>query len=652
MTRKHSLSFFLILLCLPSYGHAQLWSGIIAPTRATDWTQAGVKGGIPSATWTQCGSTIAPYTGDASTINNALAACGTNQYVQLGAGTFTLSSTIQFNKSNVALRGMGANQTFIVAASGASLTGCGAGFVPVILMCAGGGFSSSNWTAGYSQGTTQITLSSVSGLSNGLMLSLDQADDPSNGSGGYPTANDVYVCQTTSQYCSNEGGGGNYSPAGSNGGRAQTEVHEVTNIAGTTVTITPPIGAPNWRSSQTPKGNWQPGQLNDVGLENLSIDWTNVQGTSYNVGIDVAGCKDCWFAGIRDVDSSTIPVSQIDGLVITNSMRVTVKDSYFFGPGANGTSIESIQLAADSSLLLQNNIIQAGAQAIYSNGPLTQSVIAYNFSVFPSSVPGNVDYDTHGAGENMNLFEGNIGTSVDNDTIHGSHYMQTILRNLLYHAPSSAFWRQPIILQSWARFSNVVGNVLGDSSYNTYQANETYNSAAIYELGHNGAANPTVNDDPHVLPTLLRWGNWDIVTNAVRWCGNSSDTGWATTCASTSEVPSSIPNFPNPVPTLGDTGAGQSAMPASFYLSSKPSGWVFPSGNATTPWPGIGPEVTGGNISNTGGHAYLNPAANCYLNVMHGPADGSGSPLSFNANACYAQSDPPAPPSQLAAVVH
>src|SRR5262249_51786731 len=157
---------------------------------------------------------------------------------------------------------------------------------------------------------------------------------------------------------------------------------------------------------------------------------------------------------------------------------------------------------------------------------LSQSVVGYNFSVFPSSVPGNVDYDTHGAGENMNLFEGNIGTAFDGDSIHGSHYMQTVFRNLLYHAPN-AFWRQPVIAQSWARFYNVVGNVLGDSSYNTYQANETYNSAAIYELGHDGSDVVTVNDDPRVLPTLLRWGNWDFVTNAVRWCGNSSDTGWS-----------------------------------------------------------------------------------------------------------------------------
>jgi len=51
------------------------------------------------------------------------------------------------------------------------------------------------------------------------------------------------------------------------------------------------------------------------------------------------------------------------------------------------------------------------------------------------------------------------------------------------------------------------------------------------------------------------------------------------------------------------------------------------------PWPGIGPDITGG-LSNAFGHAYNNPAKNCYENVMHG-TDGTGSPLAFSAASCY-----------------
>src|SRR5882762_2218319 len=91
------------------------WSGIIDPSRAMDCSQAGIPGGIPSGSWTQCGPTIAAYTGSAATITTALAACGTNQYVLLGPGTFTLSASIDCGtKSHVVLRGSGANQTTLI----------------------------------------------------------------------------------------------------------------------------------------------------------------------------------------------------------------------------------------------------------------------------------------------------------------------------------------------------------------------------------------------------------------------------------------------------------------------------------------------------------------------------------------------------------
>jgi hypothetical protein len=108
----------LALLCLSVNSDAQLWSGIISPTRAIDWTQAGIPGGIPDANWTQCGSTIAAYSGSASTITSQLAKCGANQFVQLGPGTFTLTGSIVFpTTGNVVLRGMGPDTTFIVPTS-------------------------------------------------------------------------------------------------------------------------------------------------------------------------------------------------------------------------------------------------------------------------------------------------------------------------------------------------------------------------------------------------------------------------------------------------------------------------------------------------------------------------------------------------------
>jgi hypothetical protein len=634
MRHKHSLPFFLILLCFPSYGHAQLWSGILASSRATDWTKAGVKGGIPSANWTQCGPTISAYTGTAATINNAIAACGTNQYVQLGAGTFNLSSGIQISKSNVVLRGMGADQTFIVSNG---FTSCGSGTYGVILACSGYPTEfTANWTAGYSQGTSQITLDSSSSLSTGMFIVLDQADDASD---GWPSTGDIYVCESATPGCSSSGGGG--SPDGdSRPGRAETEFHEVTAISGGgpyTISITPPIINPNWRSGQNPGAYWFSPTTANVGVENLSLDFTGAHntGTTGVSGISLAWVRDSWVRGVRLIDTSSVAAQQIQSVIFDLAFRCSLVDSYLYGPNSTPTNIAGFLTRNAGQFLMQNNIVHNGVQPVIINGAGSANVIAYNFS--PSEPDGGVFAAPHGAGDFEDLWEGNIGTGFESDAVHGSHFMQTQFRNRWRNQNTTAYYRQVDSIMPNSRFHNVIANVLGGSEENTYESSQIYNRTTIFMLGYQDY----VNSDSDVLRTIMRWGNWDSVTNAVRWCGNSSDTGWSTTCGSTSEIPSAITNFSNPVPGYGDTGAGQSPIPASFYLTSRPSWWP-----SAKPWPAIGPDVAGGNIANTAGHAYTNPAADCYLNVMHGRAGGSGGPLSFNAGTCY----PPAPPTEVEAV--
>src|SRR2546427_5700107 len=123
MRRKKLLLFSLILLCLSSPAHAQLWSGTIDPSRAVDWSQAGIPGGIPNRT-TIC-ATLNPGA-TAAQINGAIAACPSEQVVFLNAGTYNLSSGIIFNnKSNVTLRGAGPDKTFLIFSGGNSCGGLG-----------------------------------------------------------------------------------------------------------------------------------------------------------------------------------------------------------------------------------------------------------------------------------------------------------------------------------------------------------------------------------------------------------------------------------------------------------------------------------------------------------------------------------------------
>src|SRR4051812_21099620 len=103
------------LLCFAVAAHAQ-----IDPIRRIDWSRAGVAGGIPIRT-TICATLNAGAT--SSQINSAIANCPGGQVVKLNAGTYPISAGIVFNnKSNVTLRGAGADQTFLVFTGG---SGCG-----------------------------------------------------------------------------------------------------------------------------------------------------------------------------------------------------------------------------------------------------------------------------------------------------------------------------------------------------------------------------------------------------------------------------------------------------------------------------------------------------------------------------------------------
>src|SRR2546427_6454366 len=264
MRRTTLLLCSLILLCLSTPAHAQLWSGIIDPSRAIDWSQAGVTGGIPNRT-TIC-ATLSPGAGTTQ-INAAIAACPAGQVVFLRAGTYTITGGINFSgKSNVTLRGAGPDQTTL------AFTGYDGCLGRTANICLRGSSNIYNqnvpagnihsWTAGYAKGTTVITLDSVSGISVGMFLVLDQLDDASD-------THSIFVIQKSPYQSSG------FETIGRGGTRAQEQLVKVTAINGTNVTITPGLYMPNWRSSQTPQawfwGTVAEAAMND-GIEDDTLD--------------------------------------------------------------------------------------------------------------------------------------------------------------------------------------------------------------------------------------------------------------------------------------------------------------------------------------------------------------------------------------------
>jgi len=554
----------------------------------------------------------------------------------LAAGTYNLNPGIDFaGSSNVMLQGAGANQTLLVITGGGAA--CHNHFGNVCLALtnnetnwSGGPTNTSNWTAGYAQGTTNITLSSVTNLKVGYMLILDQADDPAD-------TGSVFVCDnnTISPPCSLESNVGNSQRTHRNQRQFVTVAScgTVTTFGascnGTNVTITPGLRMNNWRASQSPGAWWPTSPLFNSGVSNLSIDGTNSVGAE---GIVHDNCIGCVTRGVRVIAFGKA------GNEIAYSVRSSVLDSYFYLNQTNQTSAYASESFGTSDSLIQNNIFQYSAGPLMFNSDCTGCVAGYNFLINEFytgssgwSMPGS---SQHTAGTDMLLYEGNVGAQSAADNFHGTHNFITEFRNywtgtqvkcwISGSYPTATFGtcnndRLAVMLRAYSRFYNFVGNVLGTQGINTTYMNNSSEDATIYSIGNgNTESGVTVPNDPQVAATLFRWGNYDVVNASNRFLA--------------SEVPTGIGTYANPVPA-------SQVLPSSFYLSTRPSWW------RSMPWPAIGPDVTGGSGTGLGGHVYSNPAQDCYLNVMHGPADGTGSVLTFNADTCYAGATAPAPPA-------
>ena len=620
---------------------AQLWNGVIAPGRAVDWSNVGVPGGIPNRT-TVC-ATLSPGA-SAAQINSAIAACPSGQVVSLNAGTYNLSAGVDFNgKNNVTLRGAGADQTFLVFSGGGAY--CHNHNADVCIdqpstetNWQGGPSNTATWTASsYATGQTQLTFSSTRNLKVGQPVILDQADDGADTGG-------VFVCSdnTISPPCSLEDNVNNSQRTHRN----QAQVVTVTACGtassfgqacnGANVTISPGLYMGNWSAAKSPGAWWATTAIYNSGVENVSLDHTNSSGAR---GVEIYNCLGCWVKGVRSIDSGKAHIE------VSYSAKVTVRDNYLYLTQNAVTQSYGVESFNTSDTLVENNILQYIAGPLMINSDCSGCVLGYNFTVndYYTASAGYISASTnnHGGGQDMYLYEGNSGAVFYGDVFHGTHNLITVFRNywsgnqLACSNGGSGFQsctsnKIPFDIRSYSRFYNIIGNVLGtpgaQSAYELYAGGPS-SGTGVFELGFGNTENGvTVPNDALVRSTMMRWGNWDAVTGTTRFVA--------------SEVPSGISTLPNPVP------ASQS-LPASFYLNAKPAWWP-----AAKPWPPMGPDVSGGNIANTGGHAYTNPAQDCYLNVMGGPANGTGPALSFNANTCYAAATAPAPPTGLTTTVH
>jgi hypothetical protein len=548
------------------------WTGIIAPDRAIDWSTAGVAGGIPNRTTISAtlnpGATIAQ-------INSAITSCPSGQIVYLNTGTYNLGSGLILLKSNVTLRGAGADKTKLYFTGRGSNNGisCVIGMPGSYI---NGGYNSTpqnsaNWTSGYTKGSTVLTFSTTANLVVGDLVILEQDNDAADSG--------CYVCGTAG-VCSYTNGGGDVW-----GGRFQRQLATAAAINGNQVTIAQPLYMPNWRASQNPKARWagyRPGS--NMGLENLSVDISAIGNpTGQNTTISLLGCTNCWIKGVRTIGA--------DRSFLNIYMACYGIETY----GASG------------DLLIENNIVQHNTAPFNVNDGGANIVFGYNFTIDNMRAPDNLQSSSfwiHSPGTGMVLYEGNSALGFTHDNWYGTTNFITFFRNHfygdIYNNPVKTSHTSPMLFAAFSRFYNCVGNVLGRSGYyTTYEPSGTIgeDSRNIWCFGFSFAYNPGKEvTDVKTKTTLFRWGNYETVTGTVRF--------------EPGEVPSALPQFANPVPATP-------TLPKSFYLSRKPGFF----GNMV--WPPVGPDVTGGDVLGYAGHAYKIPARLCWENSPIDAAFGS-----------------------------
>jgi hypothetical protein len=595
---------------------------VVAPNRSINWSLIGA-GPIPVRT-TIC-ATLSPGATN-SQINSAISSCPTSQVVLLSAGTYSLSGQVTL-KSGVTLRGAGADQTRLSFSAGASCGGIpGGAFVCFPGPNADGesccvqNQASVDCSAGcLAKGATTVTLGANTNGSTrpsvGTILFIDQIVDGIAASADrWP---DVFTCQTAG-VCVQSGNGGSPQTGRGNGttARSQSQIVQVTAVSGNTFTFSPPIAMPNWRASQSPQAFWTTAApTNGAGLEDLWVDRAG-GGTTPNIG--VMWTRNSWIRGVKSVTNfGGSTSSSLKNTAIVLSTNITVRDSYFFnGTEPSSQDAYAISIYTAGNVLIENNIIQFTRSPIVNEQGM-QTVAAYNYSLRMISPSNGWDYagsfNNHGVSGDFDLVEGNDGVMIDMENYHGNTSFLTAFRNHLTGRDGSNGTNQtaPIMNYGYNRFTNIIGNVMGKTGYsNNYQyviGGSGNCNTSIYFIGGGGDCGHVSWDDSHALASVYRWGNWDTVSNTVNW--NSG------------EVPSGLSLYAQPVPST-------QTLPASLYLSAKPSFF------GSTPWPAIGPDVTGGDVADAGGHAYRIPARQCFETVMGGTYADSA-PKAFNASACY-----------------
>jgi len=514
---------------------------IIPSSRSAPWqSNVGVPGGIPNRTRiyknivTDLGTDPTGVKDCSAIIQSAINNCPKGQVIYIPEGRFRVETAVHIanNKPNVTLRGAGMGRTVLFGPNNNLIFTAGDPTWPPPEQ------SPSNWisiTAGATKGSNTISVGNTKAFVVGAPLAIGPNVLPSwaHNLGGFPDTL-----------------------------RSMRVYFKIRSKTANTVTFDP--ACPFDFSGMNPMAlvDGTP-YLQGVGIESLTLDMAK---STAGFPIWMQQVWGCW---AKDVEIKGAYTRQ---MAWGPASRCEVRGCYTHDVQAAGPNHEGISFGQASWNLIEDNIANNGGNPgiMLLDGATAAScnVIGYNYVVNTASGFWDISF-CHGMGSLLNLAEGNVIHDYEDDGYFGSSSYGTLFRNRI---------DGQLKLKHFSNYYNIVGNVLGDSWANTYEADVAnyWNSGIkpVYELGfpnignvsYTGTLGPNNPPDYSRLPntldgcqqldrnvraTILRHGNWDAANKHIVWDASITD----------------------------------HTIPDSLYYSDRPAWWP-----AGVPWPPIGPD--------------------------------------------------------------
>jgi len=541
-------------------------AAMIPSDRLINWTPGyassvagvGVPGGVPT-TRTNSLLAITVYGADSSgvhdssgSINAALSHAPANTAVFLPAGTYILSNGLTL-ANNVTLRG--ATNTVLVSATSG---------VPIAHTASDNGVNYGNpstgrtVTGGLLKGSTNLYVSSTSGLAPGRLLCLARAWYNNTSSSDQYDLPVIINDQGTS--------------SSSFQGWPEQQILMTTGVGSTNIFFWPPLYFDyTGRVCVVNSSASAPPQF--AGVEDLSINCSNVDDSNV---IQLWEAYGDWIKNVH--------ILQGDGYVVSllGCLQCEIRDSFIDQSYHNGPNGFGIGLQGSSGILVENNIIFQLFPTIEVFSGSSGNVFGYNFCY---NTNGNWAIDSnHGPHNRFNLYEGNIANDFKSDGYFGSESHCVQFRNWFH----GQYLADTYVLDRFSRQFSMVGNILGNLKPNSIPNSLTADGTifGLPNLGNTGSSGygppwstwgsfcNGCQDDYQELDTNVSAAMLGGVTNFIR-IGNYSSWSGA--------IPAS------------ESLNGQT-LPSSLYLSNQPGWWA--AGGFGGAWPPFDPtNPTGTNFT-------------------------------------------------------